>query len=41
MSKQQIEMTDEYLIETITHSSKGNQLKWKAHNDWIKADYLG
>lgn len=30
-----------FLIETTGHSSKGNQLKWKAENKWYKADHMG
>ena len=41
MNIQLIEMTDKELIETTTHSSKGNQLKWQLNDKWIKADYLG
>ena len=33
---------DEFLpLEYAGHSSKGNQLKWKADNIWYKADYMG
>ena len=28
-------------VETVGHSSKGNQLKWHIDNDWYKADYMG
>ena len=28
-------------IETVGHSSKGNQLKWKYKNQWYKADHMG
>ncbi len=28
-------------IETASHSSKGNQLKWMIHDNWYKADYMG
>lgn len=41
MNIQLIEMTDKEIIETTTHSSKGNQLKWQLNDKWIKADYLG
>ncbi len=27
--------------ETLGHSSKGNQLKWRQGNIWYKADYMG
>lgn len=27
--------------ESIGHSSKGNQLKWKSGDSWYKADYMG
>ena len=27
--------------ETLNHTSKGNQLKWKCDGYWYKADHMG
>lgn len=27
--------------ETLNHTSKGNQLKWKCDGCWCKADHMG
>ena len=27
--------------ETLNHTSKGNQLKWKCYGYWYKADHMG
>ena len=27
--------------ETLNHTSKGNQLKWKYYGYWYKADHMG
>ena len=27
--------------ETLNHTSKGNQLKWKCDGCWYKADHMG
>ena len=36
-----INMDEHLLHETIGHSSKGNQLKWKCDGCWYKADHMG
>lgn len=36
-----INLTDACLVEADRHSSKGNQMKWRADGYWYKADYLG
>ena len=38
---QVIHIENETPIQTLGHSSKGNQLKWKIGNNWIKADGFG
>jgi len=36
-----INMDEHLLHETLGHSSKGNQLKWKYDGYWYKADHMG
>ncbi len=38
---ERIDMNAITRFETSGHSSKGNQLKWKAGDYWYKADYMG
>lgn len=38
---QVVHIENEIPIQTWGHSSKGNQLKWKVGNNWIKADGFG
>ncbi len=36
-----VELFEQNHMETVTRSSKGNQLKWKDGEIWYKADYTG
>lgn len=36
-----VDLTNVPLVETTSHTSKGNQLKWRDGNIWYKADHLG
>lgn len=38
---QQIDLTEAVRMETVGHSSKGNQPKWQAEDYWYKADHMG
>lgn len=38
---EKIVLNDYLPLESIGHSSKGNQLKWKCGNKWYKADHMG
>lgn len=38
---EKINLTNEKIVESAGHSSKGNQPKWVLNNKWYKADHMG